>query len=188
VAWDLLGKVLVSRSVDGTVAVRLTEVEAYLGPDDPACHTAGRKRTDRVQSMWGEAGRAYVYMIYGLHHCLNVVTVGEAGEAILLRGAVAVSGDELIRLRRGPTVSRKHLLNGPGKLCQALAVDRGDDGVDLCDSVGRLWIADDGTIPRPEAVEVSGRIGVDYAGDAAHWPLRFVWRPDGHAGIMGPGG
>ena len=76
VSRDLLGLLLVRRAPAGLVAVRINEVEAYLGPTDRACHTWNGRRTERVRSMWGEAGRAYVYLIYGLHHCLNVVTVG----------------------------------------------------------------------------------------------------------------
>jgi DNA-3-methyladenine glycosylase len=178
VARDLLGKVLVSRSGDDDVAVRLSEVEAYLGPEDPACHTAGGRRTPRVRSMWGDAGHAYVYLIYGIHHCLNVVTVGGgAGEAVLLRGAAVVRGAALVRCRRGPKVPERDLVNGPGKLAQALAVEIAQDGADLCRGRDGLWIADDGFSVDAEQVVATPRIGVDSAGAAAAWPLRFVWNP-----------
>ncbi len=174
VARTLLGKILVRQTGEGRVAVRLIEVEAYLGPSDPACHTFGGRRTARVESMWSVAGHAYVYLIYGVHHCLNVVTVGEGvGEAVLLRGAVVVEGGELVRRRRGPRPSDQELLNGPGKLCQALAVDRKLDGWDLCSNDGALWIIDDGCHIPVEEILVSPRIGLGEVGEAARWPLRY---------------
>jgi len=179
VARDLLGKIVVRRNGEGDVAVRLTEVEAYVGVDDPACHTSGGRRTERVRSMWGEAGHAYVYLIYGLHHCLNVVTVGEGvGEAVLIRAGVVVSGWDLVRCRRGARVADRSLTDGPGKLCQALAVTRGDDGIDLCDPVGGLWICDDGFAVEESRCERHARVGVEHAGEAATWPLRFLYDPD----------
>lgn len=176
VAVGLLGKLLVRRTDEGVVSVRLTEVEAYLGEEDPACHTYGGRRTPRVEAMWGEAGHAYVYLIYGLHHCLNVVTVGRGSpEAILLRGALPVGGLALMRQRRGDVPDR-HLLDGPGKLCQALAVDREDDGVDLCSRTGGVWLAEDGVEVRRREIQRGPRVGVDSAGDAADWLLRWQWR------------
>ena len=175
VARALLGKVVVRQNREGVAAVRLTEVEAYLGAEDPACHTFGGRRTPRTETMWGKAGRAYVYLIYGLHHCLNVVTVGEGfGEAILVRAGVAVCGIDLMRSRRGTNVPDRRLTDGPGKLCQALAITRSDDGVDLCGADGGLWLCDDGWRVGEGGVERHPRIGVGYAGDAAAWPLRFV--------------
>jgi DNA-3-methyladenine glycosylase len=175
VARDLLGKLLVRVGVEGVAAVRLTEVEAYLGVDDAACHTFGGRRTARTETMWGEAGHAYVYLVYGMHHCLNVVTVGPGHpEAVLIRGGVPVVGLELIRRRRGPRVARLSLTDGPGKLCQALALTREHDGVDLCGSSSILKICDDGVRVGDENVERTPRVGVDYAGEAASWPLRLV--------------
>ncbi len=178
VARDLLGKLLVRHNADGIVALRITEVEAYLGADDRACHTYGGRRTQRVRSMWGEAGHAYVYLIYGLHNCLNLVTVGPGvGEAVLLRAGVAVHGPDLVRRRRG-AVAESDFTNGPGKLCQGLGVDRELDGVDVCSSDCGLWLADDGTMVGDRDVRVTPRIGVGSAGEAAEWPLRFVFDPD----------
>ena len=175
VARGLLGKLLVRRNREGTVAVRLVEVEAYLGPTDPACHTFGGRRTPRVATMWGDAGHAYVYLIYGVHHCLNVVTVGGgAGEAVLVRGGAVVLGHELARRRRGPTVAERSLADGPGKLCQALAISRNDDGRDLCVPRISLWLSNDGLRPAPGSIRSTPRVGVGYAGAAAGWPLRFT--------------
>jgi DNA-3-methyladenine glycosylase len=174
VARSLLGKLLVRTSSVGTAAVRLTEVEAYLGPEDPACHTYGGRRTERVRSMWGEVGCAYVYLVYGIHHCLNVVTAGHgAGEAVLIRGGVPVHGADLIRDRRGPRVAATALSDGPGKLCQALAITRDCDGCDLCGARSPIKVCDDGMVVCDQDVFRTPRVGVGYAAEAARWPLRF---------------
>lgn len=174
VARGLLGMLLIRRTPDGVVGLRITEVEAYLGVADRACHTFGGRRTERVRSMWGAAGHAYVYLIYGVHHCLNLVTVGPGvGEAVLVRGGLTVHGHALARSRRG-VAEDSNLTNGPGKICQALAVDRSLDGFDVCRGRRALWVADDGVRPDERAVRVTPRIGVGSAAEAAHWPLRYV--------------
>ena len=181
VAHDLLGKLLVRRCREGTVAVRLVEVEAYLGPADPACHTYGGRRTRRVATMWGAAGHAYVYLIYGVHHCLNLVTVGGgAGEAVLVRGATVVRGRDLARRRRGPGIAERSLTDGPGKLGQALAISLADDGCDVCDPRSRLWLCDDGVRIGASSCGRGPRVGVRYAGAAAAWPLRFFATGEAH--------
>jgi DNA-3-methyladenine glycosylase len=190
VALDLLGKLVVRRSWDGVVALRIGEVEAYLGVGDPACHTFGGRRTARTETMWGEAGFAYVYLVYGLHSCLNVVTVGEgAPEAVLIRGGRPVLGSALIRRRRGPRVAPSALADGPGKLCQALALTTADDGADLCRPEGPVTIRDDAFRPDPASVRRLPRVGVDYAGEAAAWPLRLRLeiglRTEIHSGQLG---
>jgi len=178
VARELLGKLLVRTHVDGDVALRLTEVESYLGIDDPACHTFGGRRTPRTETMWGEAGYAYVYLIYGIHSCLNVVTVGpNRPEAVLIRGGVVEDGLELVQARRGLRVGEKRLTDGPGKVCQALAISRLDDGVDLCASDSQLRICDDGLEISEDRVQKLPRVGVEYAGKAATWPLRLRFDP-----------
>ncbi|WJH35845.1 DNA-3-methyladenine glycosylase [Paenibacillus sp. CC-CFT747] len=130
VARDLLGCYLVRRVGREEIVVQLTETEAYRGGDDPASH-AHRGMTPRNSLMFGEPGRLYVYLIYGMHSCMNVVT-NEAGMpgAVLLRAARPVSGLEAIRSLR-PGVPDKTLMNGPGKLCQALGVTRELNGYDL---------------------------------------------------------
>ena len=174
-ARDLLGKLLVRGHPDGLVVVRLTDVEAYLGVEDPACHTYRGRRTARTETMWGEAGHAYVYLVYGMHHCLNVVTGGpERPEAVLIRGAAVVGGHALVRRRRGPRIRESSLVDGPGKLCQALEINRADDGTDLCSDRSSLRICDDGTSIADASIRRLPRVGVDYAGEAASWPLRLV--------------
>lgn len=175
VARDLLGKLLVRFEGDRATVLRINEVEAYLGVGDPACHTFQGRRTQRTETMWGEAGMAYVYLVYGIHHCLNVVTVGpDQPEAVLIRGATVMDGHDLVRSRRGPGVGEASLTDGPGKLCQALAVTRDMNGIDLCESRSILRICDDGFRVTDELSQRTPRIGVDYAGEAAAWPLRYV--------------
>jgi DNA-3-methyladenine glycosylase len=175
VARELLGKLLLRTDAGGDVVLRLTEVEAYLGIDDPACHTYGGRRTPRIETMWGEAGHAYVYLVYGIHSCLNVVTVGPGRpEAVLIRAGVVEEGLEYVRARRGAKVGEGSLTDGPGKLCQALAITRSDDGVDLCAPDSALRICDDGVEFGEDRVQRTPRVGVEYAGEAASWPLRFA--------------
>jgi DNA-3-methyladenine glycosylase len=155
------------------------ETEAYLGEHDLACHAAAGL-TDRTRWLYGAPGIAYVYFIYGMHWCLNAVT-GEAdiGSAVLLRAGEPVAGEErMIENRRWPRPPRPgDLAGGPGKLCQALAIDRTLDGVLL--NRQPLLITRGEPLP-DEAVAAGPRIGVDYAGEAAAWPLRFAVRGNGH--------
>jgi DNA-3-methyladenine glycosylase len=175
VARELLGKLLMRSHSAGNVVLRLNEVEAYLGIDDPACHTFGGRRTPRTDTMWGEAGHAYVYLVYGLHSCLNVVTVGPGRpEAVLIRGGVVQEGREIARARRGSRVREGSLTDGPGKLCQALGITTADNGIDLCNPDSAIKICDDGTEVPEDQVLRTPRVGVDYAGVAASWPLRLV--------------
>ncbi len=169
VAPDLLGAILV-RELDGQrLAGRIVEVEAYLGGEDAASH-AFRGPTPRNRSMFGPPGHAYVYLIYGVHHCLNIVTGPEGdGQAVLIRALEPLEGIELIRVnRRG--VAHRQLTNGPGKLCQALAIDRRLDGHDLC--LGEtLWLEPG---PQPEESICAGpRVGVRGDDLALNRPWRF---------------
>lgn len=169
VARALLGARLVRR-VDGERPRELVivETEAYLGIADRAAHTFGGRRTPRVEPMWGPPGHAYVFRVYGAHDCLNVVTREEGTpEAVLLRAAVPVAWWE------GGEVPREELLHasGPGRLCRALGVGRELSGASFAGPELEL------RLPRPasrRAVLVGPRVGVDYAGEAAAWPLRFA--------------
>src|SRR5690606_2172802 len=129
VARSLLGQRLVRVANDVRTAGLIVEVEAYLGVPDKAAHTSGGRRTPRNESMWGVGGRAYVYFTYGMHHCLNVV-VGEAGHpvAVLLRALEPTQGLDAMRRRRPRARRDRDLCSGPGKLCQAMAIDRQLDG------------------------------------------------------------
>ncbi len=180
VARDLLGRYLV-REIDGErLVLRLVEVEAYLGEPDRASHAWAGRRTARNESLYLPGGYAYVYFIYGMHWCLNAVT-GEpdVGSAVLLRAGEPVEGEERMRENRRWQRSLRpgELAGGPGKLCQALAVDRGLDGVKL----DREPLSITKGEPVGEGEVIAGpRIGVDYAGEAAAWPLRFAVRENRH--------
>jgi len=175
VARELLGCRLLS-SVGGEVTSgTIVEVEAYVGPHDPASHAAARiGRTPRNSAMFGPAGTAYVYRIYGLHWCLNVVT-GEEGEpaAVLVRALEPDGGTEVMSRRR----RRRPLTSGPGRLCQALGVTGELDGHPLQEPPLQLL---QGPPVAEEAAGVSGRIGIR---EAADWPLRFYLR--GHPHVSG---
>jgi DNA-3-methyladenine glycosylase len=180
VARDLLGRYLV-RELDGErLVLRLVEVEAYLGAPDRASHAWGGRRTPRNESLYLPGGHAYVYLIYGLHFCLNAVT-GEkdTGGAVLLRAGEPVEGEERMVENRGWTRKPRpgDLAGGPGKICQALAIDRTLDGVLL--DAPPLFMTRGEPVGDAEVV-ASPRIGVDYAGEAAQWPLRFSVRGNPH--------
>lgn len=180
VARDLLGRFLVREVEGGRLVLRLVETEAYLGGPDRASHAWDGRRTPRNESLYLPGGHAYVYFIYGMHWCLNAVT-GErdVGSAVLLRAGEPVEGEERMRENRGfaKRVKPGDLAGGPGKLCRALAVDRSLDGVRL--DQGPLRITQGEPI-EPEEVAAGPRIGVDYAGEAASWPLRFAVRGNPH--------
>jgi DNA-3-methyladenine glycosylase len=174
VAPELLGTFLIHDTPSGRVAGRIVEVEAYLGPEDLAAHSS-RGRTPRNAEMFGQPGHLYVYLIYGIHHCVNVVCGPDAKpEAVLLRAAELTQGEELARTRRGG-VPAARLASGPGNLAAAFAIDRRLNGADLLDGPVCLEPG-----PRPEAIDRSARIGVDYAGDWTDRPLRYLIRDDPH--------
>lgn len=169
VAPDLLGKVLVRQTAAGTLRGRIVETEAYTGSTDPGSHAyRGLKPANAV--MFGPPGHLYVYISHGIHFCMNVVTdpPGVAG-AVLVRALEPMQGVAVMEVNRGgrPLVD---LCNGPGKLCQALAITREQNGADLGGS--EIWIEDDGF--RPERVEVSARVGLTQGREL---PLRF-YLPD----------
>jgi DNA-3-methyladenine glycosylase len=171
VARQLLGKYLVRQHSDGTTIGRIVETEAYIGPDDQACH-ASRGRTPRTEIMFGQAGHAYVYLIYGFHFMLNIVTEAiDMPAAVLLRAVEPSAGVELMQARRG-TQPLRSLASGPGKLCQAFAIDRKPNGGDLCGDV--IYLEDRGE-PAPKFV-TTPRIGVEYAGKWKRKPWRFLIR------------
>lgn len=181
VARDLLGRELVRVMEDGTVLrCVITETEAYIGRLDKACHAYGYKRTPRTETLFAPPGTAYIYLIYGMYHCLNFVTEAE-GEpaAVLIRGAApAANGDIIAKNRFGckeknmTSYQRKNFLNGPGKLCRGLDLTRAQNGLDLTGPAGGLWVCR-GTPPSPSQIQTGKRIGIDYAQEAVHFPWRF---------------
>ncbi len=176
VSRALLGKHLV-REINGQRLVcRITETEAYIAASDKACHAYNYKRTPRTESMFALGGTAYIYLIYGMYTCLNLVTEPE-GEpcAVLIRSAEPVEGGDLIaRNRFGCNMAdmtayqKKNFLNGPGKLCKGLSITRQENGLDL--TAGRaLYITEGDLVDR---IQVGKRIGIDYAEEARD----FLWR------------
>jgi DNA-3-methyladenine glycosylase len=161
----LLNKIL----VHGECAGRVIEVEAYMGADDPASH-AFRGKTKRNAVMFGPAGHLYVYFTYGMHYCCNVVA-GDDGvaSAVLLRAVQPMDGLELMQARRARARRPVDLTNGPAKICQALAIDRGLDGADLVQKTSPIGIFSDGT-PPPEDPGIGPRIGIREGRDL---PWRF---------------
>jgi DNA-3-methyladenine glycosylase len=171
VAKQLLGKYLVRKHPEGLTAGRIVETEAYIGPHDLACHAA-KGRTARTEVMFGSAGHAYVYFVYGVHYMLNLVTeAADHPAAVLIRALEPTDGIELMEHRRG-TENRRSLCSGPGKLCQAFAIDRSLNGADLCGDI--VYIEDRGE-PIPKLL-ARPRIGVDYAGKWKDKHFRFLMR------------
>jgi len=203
VAPDLLGCVLEHETADGLVAVELTEVEAYAGQTDPASH-AYRGKTARNAVMFGPPGHAYVYFTYGMHFCVNLVCLGDnSASAVLLRAGAIIEGEELARARRSgrkprddpgdprddpgdqeaPDASIARLLaardlaRGPARLCQALAIDRSQDGADVCAAgsplrvrSGRLWPRTTDRSEEMKKISSGPRVGVSRAAEV---PWRF---------------
>ncbi len=177
VARNLLGQRLVRVDGGRRLAGVFVEVEAYLGPRDRAAHTYGGRRTARNESMYLGGGHAYVYFVYGMHHCLNVVC-GDRGDgtAILLRAIEPTEGLEVMFARRAAARHTRDLCSGPARLTQALGLDRGHDGLDLRRSrelfIERLRR---GPLP-PRLLNMTARIGVGYAGTWAKRRLRYLLR------------
>jgi DNA-3-methyladenine glycosylase len=176
VARQLLGKYLVRIDAAGVRAGMILETEAYIGPDDKASH-ASRGRTPRTSVMFGPAGFAYIYLIYGMHHCLNIVTDQEDyPAAVLIRAVEPSEGLELMQKQR-PLLDVRRLTNGPGKLCQAFGIDRRLNGLDMCGEA--LFI--EARAISPVDIVVTTRVGVDYAGPWRDKPWRFYIA--GHPGV-----
>lgn len=171
----LLGKIL---SINGITA-RITETEAYMGHDDKACHAANGKKTPRNQVMFHRGGVFYVYLIYGMYHCVNVVSGAEnSGEAVLLRSVDVLEGKDIASRNRYDTDysflsqnQKKNLSNGPGKLCQALGITKNDNGKPCF--YGQITICHADDIPENQ-IKTATRIGVDYAEEDALLPWRFL--------------
>ncbi len=184
-AQDLLGRYLVRADVGEVMVCRITETEAYVGAVDKACHAYGGRRTKRTETLYAAPGTAYVYLIYGMYSCLNFVT-GPAGtaSAVLVRGCTPVhNADAVARRRFGAEMGklsayqRKNFMNGPGKLCKGLSIDRSLNALPLENDV--LYLAYDmpelGLERRPDQIpfHTGKRIGIDYAAEAVDFPWRF---------------
>lgn len=161
VAQQLLGQYLV-REINGKKLIgKITETEAYCGPHDLACH-ASKGRTPRTEVMFGKAGFSYVYMIYGMYNCLNIVTEKvDSPAAVLIRSLEPVEGIELMKKSRGQNTIN-NLTTGPGKLCQALSITKEHNNLDAT-KTSMLYIRK-GTHIKPSQIVKKKRIGIDYAG------------------------
>ena len=181
VAADLIGKVLCRQLTDsdGKVKIlrmRISETEAYIGEGDAACHAHAGTRTARTEVMYQQGGIFYVYLTYGIHHMLNLVTgMAESPEAVLIRaGFLTENSDRFIeeqQLTLDKQFTHPKQLAGPGKLTLRLEIDRSLYGKSI-EPESDVWIEDDGCQP---PVSLRPRIGIDYAGDAKDWLLRYVW-------------
>jgi len=170
-ARKLLGTLLVHSTAEGVTAGMIVETEAYVGAIDKACH-AWQNRSERTEIMYHDGGYAYVYFIYGMHHCFNVVT-GPPGEgnAVLIRALEPVLGIDLMQRRRNTKLLR-NLCSGPGKVCEALAITKNEYGMDLCSADAPLRLIKYRYIP-DKLIATSPRVNVAYAEEAADWPWRF---------------
>ena len=184
-ARDLLGRYLVRQVGQDTIVCRITETEAYVGAVDKACHAYGGRMTERTKTLYAPPGTVYVYMIYGMYHCLNLVTEAEGtAAAVLIRGGEILRGQETAsRLRFAlpygslSPAQRRNLTNGPGKLCKALSIDRRLNNLPAASS--ELYVADAlpalGLERRPPDLpfHTGKRVGIDYAQEAVDFPWRF---------------
>lgn len=159
VAEDLLGKYLARRVGNKIIRGMITEIEAYIGEKDLACH-ASKGRTKRTEVMYQDAGTLYVYMVYGMYFCLNIVTEKGGFPAAVLVRAIKIDGVDYGRT------------NGPGKLCKILKIDRKLNGLKL-GKKSRLWVEDGGVKIKEKDIKKSPRVGVDYAGHCKDYLWRF---------------
>ncbi|MGO2277971.1 DNA-3-methyladenine glycosylase [Psychrobacter sp. AOP7-D1-21] len=181
VAADLIGKVLCRKLTDSDgsekiLRVRISETEAYIGQDDPACHSHAGTRTARTEIMYEQGGVFYVYLTYGVHHMLNLISGSkESPESVLIRaGFLTDNSDRLIeeqQLSPDKQFTHPKQFAGPGKLTKRLQIDRDLYGKPISPT-SAVWIEDDDCQP---PVSLRTRIGIDYAGDAKDWLLRYIW-------------
>ncbi len=200
VAKELLGKILVHETPLGTIRGFITEVESYMGVEDKGSHTYGGRRTERTEPMFRIGGTSYVYFTYGMYHCMNISSEqAENPQAVLLRSVIPVdkvSEERMLALRmeiqlqkarkrkeaKGEVLTeeeilrmekntRKHLADGPGKLCIAMGVTKADNAIDMVES--DVFYVTDGISVSSEEIRTGKRIGIDYAGEAADYLWRF---------------
>ena len=179
VAKDLLGCNLVHESKEGITIGRIVEVEAYLGNEDPAAHSYNN-RSSRTEIQYGEGGYAYIYLIYGMHYCMNIVTNSiDLPEVVLLRALEPIVGIELMKLRR-KTDKLANLCSGPGKLCAAMGINKTHYGMDLCSEQLYLKAAEEN-----DSIEIvsSKRINIDYAGEAKDYLWRYTIKDNKYVSV-----
>ena len=175
VARELLGKILVHESKEGTTSGRIVETEAYRGPEDRAAHSSEGRRTARNEIMYGKKGFAYVYFIYGLYYCFNVTAGKVPGkpEAVLIRALEPLLGEEIMIKRRGQQAKVANLTNGPSKLCIAMGISKAQNKTDL--TTPPFYLDEASLVPSIDIMETL-RVGVDYSGEWKNKPWRFYIR------------
>ncbi len=186
VAKELLGKIFVHESPEGTTAGIIVETEAYKGPEDKASHAYGNLRTKRTETQFREKGHAYIYLIYGMYYCFNATAGSTPGkpEAVLLRALEPLDGIKLMRKRRPAAKDTVNLANGPGKLCTAMGLSKKQNNVDLCVPPLHIDVAE----PVGEAnIVTTTRIGVDYADEWKDMPWRFYIKDCKYASVKTKG-
>jgi len=177
VAKDLLGKYLVRRTLSGDIIGKIIEVEAYLGPTDKACHCYNYKKTEKTKVMYEKPGTTYVYYIYGMYFCLNVITEPEGMPcAVFIRKIFPIDGIELMKKNRNVKVGKnfKNLADGPSKLCMALEITKDTfNGKDSCSPEAKLFFTEGEKIDK-KMITLGKRIGIDYAEEDKDLLLRFT--------------
>lgn len=186
VAKDLLGKTLVHVSEKGIFRSVIVETEAYDGTCDKGCHAYPYKRTPRTDVLFGPGGHAYVYLIYGMYYCFNVVSCQkDYPAAVLIRAARPKEGTEQMAVLRKQALpltpaKERNLCNGPGKLCQAMDITKKENGLDLC---GESLFIEDTPFDTDKIILTSPRINIDYAEEAAAFPWRFTIKDDPYLSV-----
>lgn len=183
---DLLGKIFVNLIDGKKISCRIVEVEAYMGINDKAAHSYGGKRTNRTEIMYGKPGLLYVFIVYGMYNCANIVAADiDIPQAVLIRAVEPLEGIEEMSIKRFnkqySELSKKqqiNLTNGPGKLCIAMGIDRSLNGKDLC--IDNLYLEEDGYSPE---IVTSKRIGIDYAEEAIDFPYRFYIKDNKYVSV-----
>lgn len=177
VAKELLGSYLVRKSSIGILIGKILEVEAYLGPHDKASHSYNYKKSDRTKTMYMKPGTLYIYLIYGLYHCLNVITEPESMPcAVLIRQLYPIDGIELMIKNRNTKIGKnfKNLTDGPGKLCMALNITKARfNGKDSCSNSSKLFFIEGEKI-KDNSIVANKRIGINYAEEDKDRLLRFT--------------
>lgn len=184
VAPRLLGKILVRKIGDITVRCKIVEVEAYAGPHDKAAHVYNNRRTTRTESMFLAGGHSYVYIIYGMHHCLNIVT-GEVDkpQGVLIRGVEPLDQVSFDIIKENRSIRSKKLAdltNGPGKLCAALDIDKALNGYNLLTGEA-LFLEDDNNTP---PIVCAPRINIPYAEEYIQKPYRFYIKDNPYVSVI----
>ena len=177
VANDILGRYIVRKTKKGTMIGKIIEVEAYLGPEDKACHCYDYKKTEKTKVMYMAPGTLYVYYIYGTYFCLNVITEPEGMPcAVFIRALKPIEGIELMKTRRSVKIGKnfKNLVDGPSKLCMAFDITKEKfNGKDSC-SPNSLLFFTEGENKNDKNIQLEKRIGIDYAGEDKDRLLRFI--------------